>query len=48
MYAANGGPKMKWGDRFYIGVRAPLDPAGDGPFFIVRIRVHFGVQSGFI
>ena len=31
-----------------MGVRAPLDPAGNGPVFIVRIRVYFGVQSEFI
>jgi len=41
MYAATGGPNMKWG-------QAPLTPAGDGPVFIVRIRVYFGVQSEFI
>jgi len=33
---------------FKLGVRAPLDLAGDGPVFIVQIRGYFGVQSGFI
>jgi len=28
--------------------KGTIGPAGDGPVFIVRIRVYFGVQSGFI
>jgi len=32
MYAAIGGPNMKWGGTdFRWGRRAPLPPAGDGP-----------------
>jgi len=31
-----------------MGVGAPLDPAGDGPVFIVQTRVYFGVQSEFV
>jgi len=48
MYEATGGPNMKWRHRFLMGGRALLPPAGDGPVFVVRIRVYFGVQSGFI
>ena len=37
------GAKYDMGTHIWNGGRAPLAPSGDGPVFIVRIRVYFGV-----
>jgi len=45
---SNRGAKYDMGTRILNGGRAPVAPFGDGPVFIVGIRVYVGVQSGFI